>query len=84
LDLFLQGIAEYSLPSRVRSGHGLENIDVTRYMLEREDWIGEALLQVALSTTAWVREHIKMFKLLSCVTLPRFSTEWNEMAFWTR
>ena len=34
LILFLQGVAEYSLPSRVRSDHRLENIDVARYILE--------------------------------------------------
>ncbi|XP_029978761.1 uncharacterized protein LOC115411007 [Sphaeramia orbicularis] len=35
LSLFLEGIANFGLPLRVRCDHGMENIHVARFMLER-------------------------------------------------
>ena len=35
LQLFLNAVQQYNLPSRVRADKGMENIDVSRIMLER-------------------------------------------------
>ena len=35
LDLFQNGVEEFGLPSRVRGNHGVENVDVARFMISR-------------------------------------------------
>ena len=50
LQLFVQAVREYGFPSRVRSDHGLENVDVARLMIDHMG-TGEAILQGVLSIT---------------------------------
>ena len=74
LQLFIKGVQELGLPSRVRSDHGLENIGVVQYMLENRGLDrGSIIMGSSMSTTAELSALIEMFTLVSFVTLPIYS-----------
>ena len=84
LELFIKGIQEFGLPSRVRSDHGLENVGVAQYMLENR-----GLNRGSIMTGSFVhncrieRAYNEMFTLVSFVTLPISWVEWKTWVFLT-
>ena len=85
LELFIKGVQEFGLPSRVRSDHGLENVGVAQYMLENRGLNRGGIITGSFVHNCRVeRAYNEMFTLVSFVTLPLSLVEWKTWVFLTR